>query len=94
MLQYLLNFMHTNKALVGLLAHMAMSSVVAVTPKSYQDKPFLGLLLKALHFQSSLPHFDEPGSLQIPMIRKVLGVGRKLLDAAEHSLPATKDSPK
>ena len=92
-MQSLLNFWHTNKPLCLLLLHMALSAIVAVTPKIYQKKPIFGVILKILHFQSTLTHYDEGGSLQVPLVRKVLGVGRKMLEAAEKTL-APPDPPK
>jgi len=86
MVQSLLNFWHANKPLCILLVHMVLSAIVAVTPKRYQKKAFWGLLLKVAHFQSTLAHHDDPGTLQIPIIRKVLAFGRQFIDAADGSL--------
>lgn len=90
-MQSLTHFLHANWPFCMLVVHMVLSAMVGVTPKAYQNKPFWGMLLKVANLQSSLAHYDEKGTVQIPLVRKVLGVGHKLLDAAEQSLPKAPD---
>ena len=85
-MQSLANFWHANKPFCVLLVHMVLSAIVATTPKRYQNKPFWGIFLTIAHWQSSLTHYDEKGSLQLPVLRKAIGFGQKFLAAADTAL--------
>jgi hypothetical protein len=70
----LLNLFKQNPSLYYLLAYVVLTVIVGVTPQKYQKTPFFGLILTVMHRLSVLTHADQPGTFQIPLILKVLGI--------------------
>ena len=71
----LATFFFVHWYLILIILYFCLDFTVAVTPKRYQKKPYFGLVLQAFHWVSLHVHFDELGSIKLPVLQIPLRVG-------------------